>query len=270
MGFKKSKIHKLYEMLESRSGHWIIGTIVIINALILGIQTFKNVPHDISEYLHHIDQIILGLFVLELIIKLLAGKLSFFKSGWNVFDFLIIVGSLFPHQDFLPVLRAFRALHLMSMMDASPKMRHVLSGLWKALPGVSNVLSILILFFYISSVMGVFLFRDAGVAEFQNLGIAMKTMFQVLTGDDWANIMHNVEKVSEFAWVYFISFYIVLVFIILNLFIGVVVGSLQAAEEEIYQDKKHDEISEILKDLKDRLDKLDKKISSPESTKPPL
>lgn len=249
------------EMLETKSGHFFIGFIVIINAIILGIQTFQSVPELLELFLRKIDKAILAIFVIELCIKLLGNGLSFFRSGWNVFDFLIVVGSFLNHQDFLPVLRAFRVLHLMSMVDASPKMQHILNGFWKAIPGIAHVLGILLLFFYIYCVMGVFLFKDLGIAEFQHIGIAMKTMFQVLTGDDWGNLMKASEKFTHYAWMYFISFYIILVFIILNLFIGVVVGSLQAAEEEAFSEDEQNDQQVALNDLKAQITRLEKKIN---------
>lgn len=251
---------KLCELLETKSGHFFIGFIVITNAIILGIQTFQSIPEAVELLLHKIDKVILAIFVVELGIKLVGNGFSFFRSGWNIFDFLIVAGSFLNHQDFLPVLRAFRVLHLMSMVDASPKMQHILNGFWKALPGIGHVLSILLLFFYIYCVMGVFLFRDIGIAEFQHIGIAMKTMFQVLTGDDWGNIMKVSEKLTQYAWIYFISFYIILVFIILNLFIGVVVGLLQAAEEEAFSADASNDQQNMLDDLKKQITRLEKKL----------
>ena len=265
----RDKINRIDAFFESRSGHWTIGAIVIVNAIILGAQTFKNIPPEIAAVLHHISQAILWLFVIELATRIVAGGTSFFKRGWNLFDVLIVGASLVHHLGFLPILRAFRSLHLMSMMDASPKMRHIISGLWKAMPGILNVFSIFILFFYIASVIGVFLFRDAGVAEFQHIGIAMKTMFQVLTGDDWSGIMKNVEKVNPYAWAYFILFYVVIVFIILNLFIGVVVGALQAAEEEIFADERDDGTKDLILSIKEQLERLERKVdllSKPKAT----
>lgn len=252
---------QICEILETKSGHLFIGFIVITNAIILGIQTFQSIPEPIELFLHKTDKIILAIFVVELAIKLLGNGLSFFRSGWNIFDFLIVAGSFLHHQDFLPVLRAFRVLHLMSMMDASPKMQHILNGFWKAIPGIAHVLAILVLFFYIYCVMGVFLFRDLGIAEFQHIGTAMKTMFQVLTGDDWGNLMKASEKFTQYAWIYFISFYIILVFIILNLFIGVVVGSLQAAEEEVFNSDENNDQQNTLDELKNQINRLEKKIN---------
>ncbi len=251
---------KLYELLESKAGHLFIGTIVVTNAIILGVQTFQSIPESIELTLHKTDQVILAIFVVELAIKLLGNGFAFFRSGWNIFDLMIVGGSFLHHQDFLPVLRAFRVLHLMSMVDASPKMQHILNGFWKAIPGIGHVLSILLLFFYIFSVMGVFLFRDLGLSEFQHIGIAMKTMFQVLTGDDWSNIMKTSEKVTEYAWLYFISFYIILVFIILNLFIGVVVGSLQAAEAEAFSEDASNDQQDLLNGLKNQINRLEEKL----------
>lgn len=251
---------KLCGMLESKSGHWMVGIIVVINALILGVETFKSIPEHIEIKLQHIDQIILTFFVVELVIKLLGNGLSFFRNGWNIFDLLVVGGSFVHHADFLPVLRAFRVLHLMSMVDASPKMQHILNGFWKALPGIGHVLSILLLFFYIFSVMGVFLFRDFGIVEFQHIGIAMKSMFQVLTGDDWTALMRTAEKSNKYAGIFFISFYVIMVFIILNLFIGVVVGSLQAAEEDTLQDNDVDIQPDQPTDLKKQIDRLEEKL----------
>ncbi len=254
------KFLKLYELMESKTGHYFIGFIVVINAIALGVQTFQNTPSYILEILHHIDKVILGVFVVELVIKLLAGGFSFFHSGWNIFDLIIIGGSLIHQHDFLPVLRVIRVMHLMAMMDAAPKIRHILGGFLKAIPGVASVLCLLLLFFYIFSVLGVFIFRDLGAPEFQHIGISMKTMFQVLTGDDWANVMRSIEKVAKYAWVYFISFYILMVFIILNLFIGVVVGALQAAEEEVFNKDDDSEQLLLLKNLQKQINRLEKKL----------
>jgi voltage-gated sodium channel len=179
-----------------------------------------------------------------------------------------VAGSMSDSHDFLPVLRTFRVMHLMAMMDASPKMRQILSGFWKAIPGVANVLCLLLLFFYIFCVLGVFMFRDLGASEFQHIGASMKPMFQVLTGDDWANVMRSTEKVAKYASAYFISFYVVMVFIILNLFIGVVVGAMQSAEEEIFNKSDDDTDAKqllLLENLKKQLDRLEKKLESKNS-----
>lgn len=254
---------KLSELFESKVGHLFVCAVVVLNALILGVQTFEEIPVAIELILKHINKIILIIFAGELVIKLLGNGFAFFRNSWNVFDLIVVSASFLTQQDFLPLLRAFRVLHLMSMVDAAPRIQHILKGFWKAVPGIMHVLSILLLFFYIFSVMGVFLFRDLGVAEFQHIGMAMKTMFQVLTGDDWGNIMKGIEKVSPYAWMYFIVFYIILVFIVLNLFIGVVVGSLQAAEEEIFgeddkkqQRDKFDDLKKQIAGLEKKLDKL--------------
>lgn len=258
------KILKIYNLLESKTGHYFIGTIILINSIILGAQTFQNIPIHIAEYLHHSDKIILGIFITEMIIKLLAGGRSFFHNRWNIFDLIIIFGSSIHHHDFLPLLRGFRVMHLVTMIEAATKIRHILSGFWKAIPGAMSVLGLLLLFFYIYSVIGVFIFRDLGIPQFQHIGVSMETMFQILTGDNWSDIMYLVEKVSRHAWIYFITYYIVMVFVILNLFIGVVVGALQAAEEEIFQKEKDTDTNKeqliLLNNMKNQLDRLEKKL----------
>jgi voltage-gated sodium channel len=259
-------IIKLYEFMESKAGHFFIGSVVILNSLIIGIQTFEHIPENILGIFHHADKFILCIFVIELTIKLLAGGVSFFRSGWNIFDLIIVVGSLLPNQGFLPVIRAFRLLHLMSMIDAFPKMRRLIKGFWKAVPGISHVLFILLVFFYIFSVLGVFLFRDFGAEHFQHIGVAMKTMFQVLSGDDWANVMRETEKACSYAGIYFISFYVLMSFIVLNLFIGVVVDALQSIEEEVFDSNdsqnQTDDKQVLLESLKKQIDRLEKKLDN--------
>ena len=246
--------NQLYQFFESHTGHWTIGIIVIINALILGVQTSRFVPDNIEKILHHIDGLILGFFVLELITKLVVSKGNFFRNNWNIFDFFVIALSLVDANNYLTILRAFRTLHLMSITDALPKTQHIIGGIRKSLPGISNVLVILVVFFYIACVMGVFLFRDSGLDEFQHIGLAMKSMFQVMSGDGWSGLMKSLEQHGyPFAWVYFIAFYIIIVFIILNLFIGVVVGAMQAAEQEVYADEKDDGVLKAILELKQQV-----------------
>jgi voltage-gated sodium channel len=254
--------NKIDAFFESKCGHWFIGTLVIINAIILGAQTFKAIPLQTSLLLHHIDQIILAVFIFEIVIKLLTNGVSFFKKAWNVFDFIIITTAFIYHLDFLPILRAFRVLHLMSLMDAAPKMLHIISGLWKAIPGILHVFFIVVLFFYISSVLGVFLYRDTGVPQFQHIGVAMEAMFQILTGDNWSDIMREVEKHSPFAWIYFIGFYIVMGFIVINLFIGVVVNAFQAAEEEVFPKDKGQDTEKLILSIKKKINTVEQKIDA--------
>lgn len=257
----KKDIKTLDDFFESPKGHILIGTIVMINALILGAQTFKNIPLKLELFLHHLDKAILWVFVVELSVRLLAGKLMFFKRGWNIFDTIVVLGAFLHHLDFLPILRAFRCLHLMSLIETSPRTRHIISGLWKAIPGVVNVFFIFILFFYIFCVLGVFLFRDLGMAEFQDIGISMKTMFQVLTGDNWSDIMRSSEKGNPYSWAYFILFHIVVAFIVLNLVIGVIVGALQSAEQEIFsQDTGDDRTKELALLIHGQLKTLEQKV----------
>lgn len=265
-------IHRFFRyshnFLESHAGHWFIGSIIMVNALILGAQTFDHVPKKVGTILHKIDEIVLIFFILEISLKIAYQKRDFFKHGWNIFDFLVIVGSLVYHQDYLPILRALRSLHLMSAMDAVPKMRHIIAGIWKALPGILNVFGIVLLFFYISCVMGVFLFKDTGMDEFRHIGLSMQTMFQVMTGDDWSRIMHEVAKTHPYAWAYFIFFYIAIVFIFLNLFIGVVVSALQAAEAEMFNNQDEDMIT-LRQQLRRVEGKLDHVMQHLEHSPPP-
>ena len=109
------------DFLESPRGLWFIALLIKINAIVLGLQTISHLPHSLHTVLEVADQIILGVFVCELVIRLLAERLKFFLSGWNVVDLVIVLGAMSFTHTFLPILRVFRALHLLSMVDTSPK-----------------------------------------------------------------------------------------------------------------------------------------------------
>ena len=160
----------------------------------------------------------------------------------------------------ISALRSLRLLHLFAVVEDMPKTRHILMGFYRSLPGIMNVVFLMILLYFIFSVMGVYFFQHH--PGFYSLETAMHTMFQVLTGDDWSNVLHKVSAVYPYAWVYFYSYYILMVFIVLNLFIGVVVGALQAAEEEVYRKKAEDTIEGKLATLTQEITSLKENIES--------
>jgi voltage-gated sodium channel len=116
-----------------------------------------------------------------------------------------------------------------------PKTRHIIMGFYKALPGILNVVFLMVFLFFISSVLSVYLFQNDAVPAFASLSAAMHTLFQVLTGDEWHQVMVGVQGTYPKAWLFFYTYYILMVFLVLNLFIGVVVGALQSAEAEVYE-----------------------------------
>ena len=140
-------------LIEGKFFQNFILLIIIFNGIILGIQTYNNLPQKFLIILDLLDKIMLGIFVVELILKLIVYKKSFFKKGWNNFDFLIITISLIPSSGGLSILRAFRILRVLRLVTNIKSIKKVVSGMFLAIPGVSSVAGLLLIFFYIGAVI---------------------------------------------------------------------------------------------------------------------
>ncbi len=248
---------RLARLMESNTVHAIVGCLVFINAIIIAALTYYTPQDPIHQYLVAVDRLILGCFLIEIGLRLWANGILFFRSPWNIFDFVIIVGSALPLGFSSQVLRALRALRLFYFIEISAKMRHVVHGFYKALPGIRNVFILMLILFFTFSIMGVLLFPHA--ERFADMGSALHTLFQVLSGDDWYNVLRDVLKFYPYAWLFFYTFYVVMVFVILNLFIGVVVGALQSAEDELDQPEDFD-IAGAFKEIEKRLKAIESRL----------
>lgn len=248
---------RLARFMESNLVHVIVGLLVFMNAIVIGALTYYSPDDPIHHNLVLIDHIILVCFLIEVGLRLFANGSLFFRSPWNIFDFVIIIGSALPLGFGSDILRALRALRLFYFIEISEKMRHVIHGFYKALPGIKNVFILLMILFFTFAILGILLFPQA--PRFTNIGFALHTLFQVLSGDDWYNVLRDVLAIYPYAWVYFYTFYVVMVFVILNLFIGVVVGALQSAEDELNETDNFD-IENAIKDIQKRLKSIETRI----------
>jgi voltage-gated sodium channel len=219
--------------IEKRSFQNFIITIILINSVVLGIQTSKGLSAFAIQLLDFIDQLCLLIFVIELLLKLYVYRLAFFKQGWNIFDFLIVTISLVPATGQLSILRAFRIFRLLRLITQVDSIRRVVAGMLIAIPGVGSVAGLLLIFFYIGAVISTSLFGDVFPDWFGNLGQSMYTLFQIMTLESWSmGIVRPVMQEYPYAWVFFIPFIGVTTFMVLNLFIGIIVDAISTVKEQ--------------------------------------
>jgi hypothetical protein len=174
------------------------------------------------------ERIILAIFVVEIGLKLLAFGGGFFRSAWNVFDFVIVGMSLVPAAGPLSVLRTLRVLRVLRLLRTVPRLRLIIEGVLRVLPDMGWVLALLLLMFYVFSVMGTKLFGAEFPVLFGNLGATMFTLFQTMTLESWATgVARPVMERYPYAFIYFVSFLLITTFLILNMVIGVVVTGFQ-------------------------------------------
>lgn len=216
----------------------VILCVILFNAVLLGLETSDAAMQRAGPLILLLDQICLGVFVVEITIKLFARGFSFFRSGWGVFDFVIIGISLVPGAQGLSVLRALRILRLLRVVSVAPSLRRVVEGLVNALPGMGSVFLLMGVIFYIGSVMATKLFGAAFPEWFGTLGRSGYSLFQIMTLESWSmGIVRPVMEVYPYAWMFFIPFIMVTTFAVVNLLVGLIVNSMQDAHHEESNEK---------------------------------
>jgi voltage-gated sodium channel len=203
-------------------------TLIVINAITLGLETSKPAMERFGGLLHLIDQVILWIFVAELVARIAVHRLAFFKDPWSLFDFFVVAIALIPATGSLSVLRALRILRVLRLVTVVPSLRRVVSGLISALPGMGSIGLLLVLIFYVFAVMATKLYGETNPELFGHLGASAYTLFQAMTFDDWSGgiVKPLMEKENTYAWFFMIFFMVISTFMVLNLFIGVVVTAL--------------------------------------------
>ncbi len=258
------------DWIESSRIQNLIIAVIVFNAITLGLETSVMVRAHVGDWLWWIERIVLTIFVVEILIKLYAHRLYFFRSGWNVFDFVIVGVSLVPDAGPLAILRALRILRLLRLVTKMQRLRRIVESLLRAIPSIGWIAVLLLMVFYIFAVMGTKLFGEAFPGDFGHLGLSMYSLFQVMTLESWSEeIARPIMERYPLAWLYFVTFILVTAFTVLNLFIGIIVSAMQEqhyeeeeARREASEAKAHaerEELLDLMRRIDDRLARLERR-----------
>ncbi|RUO26938.1 cation transporter [Aliidiomarina minuta] len=208
----------------------VVIAIIVLSALMVGAKTYEE-TNRFATILNFMDWFVTLFFLLEISIRLVAEPRlrDFFKSGWNIFDFIIVVASLLPVESSETVLiarllRVFRVLRLVSMV---PELRMLMNALLKALPRMGYVALFMFIIFYIYGAVGSFMFHDVNPFYWDNIAISVLTLFRIATFESWTAIMYETMEVYPLSWIYYVSFIFLSAFIFLNMMIGIVLEVMQ-------------------------------------------
>lgn len=252
---------RLSEFLEGPRFSNFILAVIVLNALTLGLETSKTAVAAIGPLISLIDDICLSIFVIELVAKLYAFRFKFFRSGWNIFDFVIVGIALAPGTGGLAVLRALRILRVLRVISVAPSLRRVVEGFVTALPGMGSVFVLMAMIFYIGAVMATKLFGDSFPDWFGTLGRSGYSLFQIMTLESWSmGIVRPVMQEFPYAWAFFVPFIMVTTFAVVNLLVGLIVNSMQDAHSEesnAATDSYRDLVLQRLDAIETKLDKRD-------------
>jgi len=227
---------QLQALIERKSVQRTIIALILINAVILGLETSITVMNKAGATIQLIDQVILVIFVLEILARIYVYRSKFWRDPWSLFDFTVVAIALIPAAGPFAVLRALRVLRVLRLLTMVPSMRRVVGALLGAIPGLGAIGAMLLIFYYVFAVIATNLFGTIHPEWFGTLGRSFYTLFQIMTLESWSmGIVRPIMETSPYAWMFFIPFILIATFTMLNLFIAIIVNAMQnfaAAEQQ--------------------------------------
>jgi len=224
------------KFIENNTVQRILLALILINAVILGMETMPEVMASAGQYLLALDKAMLVVFVVEIAIRLFVHRLAFFKDGWSVFDFIVVGIALVPASGPFAVLRALRVLRVLRVLTFVPSMRKIVGALIQSLNGMLSIAMVLGLIYYVAAVMVTKLFGQEFPEWFGSLWLSLYTLFQIMTLESWSmGIARPVMAEFPYAWAFFVPFILIATFTMLNLFIAVIVNAVQSMHDEEHQ-----------------------------------
>jgi len=278
----KSLLEIIRKLINSKYFNYFIFSIILLSAVIIGLETYPEFSKKHYDILTLVDRIIIALFTLEIALKIISnGKRPwrYFSDPWNIFDFVIVAICLIPLNDthYFAVFRVLRVLRILRMITIFPKLRLIISALLKSIPSMGYIIMLIGVLFYVYAIVGVFVFGPTDPMHFGDLHHAFVTLFKILTLEGWTDIMNahvfaeseegSLQIISIWPFFYFSSFILIGAMIIMNLFIGVIMNSMEESKKELTQEineikYKDNDTDELYKHIIDRLDALNDEIKS--------
>ena len=269
-------IKSLKKIVDGKVFQGIILFVIIFNCVIMGLETIKDLSPNALTVFAVINNVCLWIFILEIIVKLLAYGLDYFKDPWNWFDMFIVGISMVSGLPFMAAFRAVRVLRVLKSLKALRgtkligAVRHlqvIIAAIFKSIPSILWTGILLILIYYIFALIGVNLFGEAFPDWFGNIGKSMYTLFQVMTLESWSmGISRPVMEVFPYAWAYFVPFVLISSFIVMNVVVGIVVNAISEVTAENTKEEAEDKVSETeligeIHSLKEQLGRLEKQLA---------
>lgn len=236
--------------IESKGVQFVIVAVILINSAVLGLETFPGILAGYGSLLRAIDRACLSIFIVELGIKLVVYRGIFWKNAWNCFDFLVIAIAVVPSSGPFAVLRALRVLRVLRLLTVIPSLQKVVAAFFHAIPGLGGVMAVLAVFFFTAGVLATHLFGATFPHWFGNLNRSLFTLFQIMTLEGWSmGIVRPVMEVHPWAWAFFVPFIVIATFTILNLFIGIIVSTMQELNQSLPNISAHSDTLALLEKI---------------------
>ncbi|XP_073727831.1 voltage-dependent R-type calcium channel subunit alpha-1E [Misgurnus anguillicaudatus] len=249
-------------MVKTDSFYWIVLSLVLLNTICVSI-VHHNQPEWLTIIQYYAEFVFLGLFLGEMFLKMYGlGFRLYFHSSFNCFDCGVIVGSIFeviwgffrPGVSFgISVLRALRLLRIFKITKYWSSLRNLVVSLMSSMKSIISLLFLLFLFIVVFALLGMqlfggrFIFEDYTPTNFDTFPASIMTVFQILTGEDWNEVMYNGIRsqggVQYGMWssIYFIVLTLFGNYTLLNVFLAIAVDNLANAQELTKEEEEEEE-----------------------------
>jgi voltage-gated sodium channel len=252
-------------LVHSRGFHAAVITLIIASAVLMGLETSHTLMARYPDLFHTLNNVIQTLFVLELSLRFLSYAPNFprfFKDGWNVFDFLVVAISFLPAAGpSATVARLARVLRITRLVSYSPELRLIIGTMLRSIPSMGHVIMLLGILLYIYGIVGFHLFQTADPESWGTLGRCMLSLFEMLTLEGWVEMQNRLLPTFPYAWLFFTSFVVIAVFVVVNLFIAVVINNLDTVKKEYAAEgdsPTQKDIQGLIASIRTQLDTLEK------------
>ncbi len=219
-------------LVESTTFQWSIIAVILVNAAVLGLEVSPGWMDRHGDTTHAVGQVTVGVFVVEIALRIFAHGRSFFKGAWNIFDLVVVAIALVPGGGSYSVFRVLRVLRVLRLLSTVRSMRRVVAAMVATIPGMASIAALLGMLLYIASVVATQVFADTDPEHFGSLAESLRSMFQITTGDDWAAVVRPVTDAHPAAYLFFVGYIVLATYIVLNLFIAVAVEALERETDE--------------------------------------
>ncbi|MCW8895035.1 MAG: ion transporter [Sulfurimonas sp.] len=252
---------KLFIITKDKRFEFTMMAVIIFSALVIGIHTFDIDP-VVENVLFYLDYVITIIFVIEITVRIAAEKkpLDFFKDGWNVFDFIIVAVSLIPidnnYANTARLIRIFRMLRLITLL---PELKVIIGALFKSAKSIGYVMVLMFIIFYVFAVVGTILFEKVESGLWRDVGIALLTLFRVMTFEDWTDVMYETMEIHPWSWLYYLTFIFLTTFTFLNMIIGIILDTLNEEHKKVEQ-VRIDEDKEVMLEILEKNKALELKL----------
>ncbi|MFT5662400.1 MAG: voltage-gated sodium channel [Sulfurimonas sp.] len=260
---------KLFLITKDKRFEFSMMSVIIFSALVIGVHTF-NIDPMLEQILLYVDYLITVIFVIEISVRIAAEKKvsDFFKDGWNVFDFIIVAVSIIPiDENYANVARLIRIFRMLRLITLLPELKVIIGALFKSAKSIGYVMILMFIIFYVFAVVGTILFENMESGLWRDVGIALLTLFRVMTFEDWTDVMYETMEVYPWSWAYYLLFIFLTTFTFLNMIIGIILDTLNEEHKKVEKESVDEEkliMREILEKntiLEIKLDRLEKLLS---------